>query len=137
VAQVPEDVKAYNEQLVERIRRDGFDPQRPLLLLTTTGARTGRPHVTPVMYIPDGDDVLLVASNNGAPDDPDWLRNLRAHPRAGIEMPGGDFTADVEIPQGARRDELFARIVAQYPFFAEHQQRTGDRVIPVVVVRRP
>jgi deazaflavin-dependent oxidoreductase (nitroreductase family) len=88
------------------------------------------------MFIPDGDDVLLVASNNGAPKDPDWLRNLRADPRAGIEMPGGAFSGDAEIPEGARRDELFGRIVAQYPFFGEHQQRAG-RVIPVVVVHRP
>ena len=136
MSQVPEDPKAYNEQLIAQVRADGFDPKRPMLLLTTTGARSGREHVTPVMFIPDGDDVLLVASNNGAPSDPDWLRNLQATPKVGIEMPGGAFTGEAEVPQGARRDELFGRIVEQYPFFAEHQQQT-DRVIPVVVVHRP
>lgn len=136
MGQVPEDPKAYNEQLIAQVRRDGLDPQRPMLLLTTTGARSGREHTTPVMFIPDGDDVLLVASNNGAPADPDWLHNLRADPRAGIEMPGSTFTGNAEIPEGTRRDELFGRIVARYPFFGEHQQRT-DRVIPVVVVHRP
>jgi deazaflavin-dependent oxidoreductase (nitroreductase family) len=137
VAQLPEDPKAYNEQLIAQVRKEGFDPQRPMLLLTTTGARSGRPHTTPVMFIPHGDDVLLVASNNGAEKDPDWLRNVRADPTVGIEMYGGDFTGRAEVPAGARRDELFAQVVGQYPFFGEHQERAGDRVIPVVVVHRP
>lgn len=137
MAQLPDDPKAYNEQLIAQVRRDGFDPQRPMLLLTTTGARSGHEHVTPVMFIPDGDDVLLVASNNGAAKDPDWLHNVRADPQVGIEMHGGAFTGSAEVPEGARRDELFERVVAQYPFFGEHQERAGDRVIPVVVVHRP
>jgi deazaflavin-dependent oxidoreductase (nitroreductase family) len=136
VGQVPEDPKAYNEQLITKIRQDGFDPERPMLLLTTTGARSGQEHVTPVMFIPHGDDVLLVASNNGAASDPDWLRNLRADPKVGIEMYGGDFTGRAEVPGAAERDALFAGIVERYPFFAEHQERAGDRVIPVVVVHR-
>jgi deazaflavin-dependent oxidoreductase (nitroreductase family) len=136
VSQLPQDMKAYNRQVIEKFRTDGPDPTRPMLLLTTTGAHSGQQHVTPLMFVPDGEDVLLVASNNGAEQDPDWLHNVRADGAVGIEMPGGDFAGTAEVPEGPRRDELFERITQQYPFFLEHQERAG-RVIPVVVVHRP
>ncbi len=107
----------------------------PLLLLTSTGAKTGRQHTTPVMYLPDGDRFVVFASKAGAPADPDWYRNLVANPEATVEVGTERFGVKVEIVQGADRDALFARQAAAYPQFAEYEQKT-DRVIPVVALVR-
>jgi deazaflavin-dependent oxidoreductase (nitroreductase family) len=107
----------------------------PLLLLTSTGAKTGRQHTTPVMYLPDGDRFVVFASKGGAPADPDWYRNLVANPEATVEVGTERFGVKAEIVVGAERDTLFARQAAAYPQFAEYEQKT-DRVIPVVALVR-
>ncbi|MGW6582717.1 nitroreductase/quinone reductase family protein [Streptomyces globisporus] len=107
-----------------------------LLLLTTTGARSGKPHTTPLGYVRDGRRLLVVASNLGAPLHPDWYRNLLAHPSVRVEL-GGEESECLAVPaEGARRDELFARVVAEAPGYAEYQDAT-DRVLPVVVLEFP
>src|SRR5579883_2478254 len=83
------DIREQNRQLIEDFRRsrdaaDGRFASRPLALLTTTGAKSGRQHTTPMMYIQDGADLLVIASNAGAPSHPDWYRNLLAHPRVTV-----------------------------------------------------
>ncbi len=107
----------------------------PLLLLTSTGAKTGRQHTTPVMYLPDGDRFVVFASKGGAPADPDWYRNLVANPEATVEVGTDRFGVKAEIVGGAERDALFARQAAAYPQFAEYEKKT-DRVIPVVALVR-
>ena len=79
------DQNTYNRQLIEEFRADrdkggGAMKGRPLLLLTTTGAKSGQLRTKPMMFIPDGDRLLVIASNAGAPAHPDWYRNLEAHP---------------------------------------------------------
>lgn len=107
-----------------------------LLLLTTTGARSGKPHTTPLGYVRDGRLLLVVASNLGAPLHPDWYRNLLAHPTVQVEWGTEQFDTVAVPAEGARRDELFARVVAEAPGYTEYQDST-DRVLPVVVLELP
>jgi deazaflavin-dependent oxidoreductase (nitroreductase family) len=132
---LPDDIKAYNRQLIEEFRANGGTPGRSLLLLTTTGRRSGQAVTTPMMFIPDGERLLVVASNAGAPRHPDWFHNLVAHPRVRVEVTGDTFDAVASVPEGEEHDRLFAGIVEQYPFFADHQAKVS-RVIPVVVLTR-
>ncbi|MFD4877728.1 nitroreductase/quinone reductase family protein [Streptomyces sp. NPDC058420] len=103
------------------------------LLLTTTGARTGTPHTTPVGYLPDGDRVLVIASAAGSDRHPDWFRNLVAHPQVTVES--GVFTYDAQavVLTGEERDEVFARAVEADPGWAAYQEKT-ERIIPVVAL---
>ncbi len=135
---MPTDILAYNRQLIETFRAHGGASMgdRPLLLLTTTGARTGEQRTSPMMYVRQDDRLLVIASNNGARRDPDWYRNLTAGPAVTVELAGETFGATAIVLRGEERDRVFAAIVAAYPFFAEHQQRAEDRVIPVVELRR-
>jgi deazaflavin-dependent oxidoreductase (nitroreductase family) len=128
----------YNATIIEDFRanhgRVGGDFEgAPLLLLHTTGARSGQERVNPVMYLRDGDRYLVFASKGGAPDNPDWYHNLKAHPDATIEV--GDDVLEVraeELPR-AERDEKYAQQAALYPGFADYERNT-DRVIPVVAL---
>jgi deazaflavin-dependent oxidoreductase (nitroreductase family) len=107
----------------------------PLLLIHSTGKRTGKVHVNPVMYLKDGDCYLIFASKGGADTHPDWYLNLMAHPDAKIEV--GDEKIDVraEDIKGSEHDALYARQARLYPGLAEYQRNT-KRIIPVVALRR-
>jgi deazaflavin-dependent oxidoreductase (nitroreductase family) len=133
---MPDDIQAHNRALIEEFRASGRKlGDRPLLLLTTTGARSGTRRTTPMMFIPDGDHLLVVASNAGAPRHPDWYHNLAADPEVTVEAEGEEYAATALVPDGVERDRLFADIVAKYPFFADHQAKV-TRTIPVVVLTR-
>ena len=108
---------------------------RPLLLLTTTGARSGQHRTTPMMFIRDGDQLLVIASNAGAPRHPDWYHNLVAHPRVTIEVGAETYDATARVLEGSERQRLWESITRQYPFFADHQAKVS-RQIPVVVLER-
>lgn len=134
------DQNDYNRQLIEEFRAnrskgEGQFDGRPLLLLTTIGAKSGQRRTTPMMYIPDNDRWLVIASNIGAPTHPDWYRNLVAHPEVTVEVGTETFDATAVVTQGAERDQLWTRIVELYPFFAEHQTKT-TRQIPVIALSR-
>jgi deazaflavin-dependent oxidoreductase (nitroreductase family) len=130
----------YNRQLIEEFREDrnksgGSFASRPLLLLTTTGAKSGQRRTTPMMYVPDGDRLLVIASNAGAPAHPDWYYNLVAHPEVTVEVGTETYDATAVVTQGAERDQLWTSIVDKYPFFTEHQAKI-TRQIPVIVLSR-
>jgi deazaflavin-dependent oxidoreductase (nitroreductase family) len=134
------DQREYNRKLIAEFRAnrraaDGPFAGRPLLLLTTTGARSGQPRTTPMMYVPDGDRLLVIASNAGAPSHPDWYRNLVAHPDVTVEVGSETFDATAVVTEGAERQRLWTRIVELYPFFAEHQAKI-TRQIPVIALER-
>ncbi len=134
------DQNDYNRQLIEDFRANrgkngGPFAGRPLLLLTTTGAKSGQRRTTPMMFIPDGDRLLVIASNVGAPAHPDWYRNLVAHPEVTVEVGTETFDATAVVTQGAERDRLWTRIVELYPFFTGHQAKT-TRQIPVIALSR-
>ncbi|MBO2454228.1 nitroreductase family deazaflavin-dependent oxidoreductase [Actinomadura barringtoniae] len=130
--------KDFNQQIIEEFRANRgrvggpFEGGR-LLLLTTTGARTGNKRTNPLAYLPDGDRFLVIASAGGAPSNPDWLHNLIANPRVTVE--DGVFTreADATVLQGEERDLLFARAVEADPGWAAYQAKT-ERIIPVVAL---
>ncbi|WP_084962006.1 nitroreductase/quinone reductase family protein [Thermoactinospora rubra] len=129
----------FNQQIIEEFRAGGgrvggpFEGAR-LLLLTTTGPRTGARHTVPLAYLPDGDRVLVIASAGGAPRHPDWYRNLVADPRVTVEDGVFTYEADAVVLEGAERDEAFARAVEADPGWAEYQRRAG-RALPVVALR--
>ena len=134
------DIKEHNRQLIEEFRANrhkvgGPFEGRPLLLLTTIGARSGERRTTPMMYISDGEHLLVVASNAGAPRHPDWYRNLAAHPHVTVETGAETFDALARETEGEERQRLWTRIVELYPFFAEHQAKV-TRQIPVIVLSR-
>jgi deazaflavin-dependent oxidoreductase (nitroreductase family) len=111
-----------------------FDGAR-LLLLTTTGARSGAPHTVPLAYLPDGaHQFLVIGSAGGAPRHPAWFHNLRANPQVTVE--DGIFVTDAlaVVLEGADRDRAFARAVESDPGWAEYEERSG-RVLPVVALR--
>jgi deazaflavin-dependent oxidoreductase (nitroreductase family) len=107
----------------------------PLLLLTTTGRRSGQLRTSPMMYLADGDRWLVFASKAGADTDPDWYLNLLANPKVTVEV-GTDTVDAVATPlRGEERDRYYAEQGRRYPGFAEYQEKT-DRVIPVVALTR-
>jgi len=135
-----DDQNAYNRQLIDEFRASrsqGGEPMngRPLLLLTTTGARTGQRRTTPMMVVREGDQLLVIASNAGAPRHPDWYRNVVAHPTVTVEVGRETFEATAVVLEGAERERAWTQIVARYPFFAEHQAKV-TRQIPVIALER-
>ncbi|TIC78997.1 nitroreductase/quinone reductase family protein [Nocardioides sp. GY 10127] len=106
-----------------------------LVVLHTTGARSGEPRVSPVMGIPDGDGWLVAASKAGAPDNPAWYHNLLAHPDLTVETGDGSAITTTQVHAvdltGAERDAAWERFKQASPGFAEYEKRTS-RTIPVL-----
>ena len=130
----------FNRNLIAEFRANdgvvtGRFAGRPLLILTTTGAKSGLPREIPLVYSKDGDRLVVIASKGGAPTNPDWYHNLVANPTVTVELPGDTFQATATVAEGAERDRLFAQQAAEMPFFAEYQ-RNAERRIPVVVLAR-
>ncbi len=136
----PSNRKEFNRQLIEEFRTNGGKVTgqfagRPLLLLTSTGAKSGHAYTTPLVYTKDGNRLVIIASKGGAPTNPDWYHNLVAHPMATIELPGERFQSKAVVTTGAERDLLFNQQAEEMPNFAEYQKNT-TRKIPVIVLER-
>ena len=130
----------FNQELIAEYRANGGKvsgrfSSSPLLLLTTTGARSGQPRTAPLVYSTDGDRLVVIASKGGAPTHPDWYYNLLANPAATVELGAERFAVRAELPTGAERQRLYDQQAALMPFFATYQQNT-TREIPVVVLHR-
>jgi deazaflavin-dependent oxidoreductase (nitroreductase family) len=104
----------------------------PICLLTTTGAKSGLPRTVPLLYMPDGDSVVLVASQGGLPTNPQWLRNVQADPAVTIQVRTKVRTMRARVATPAERDRLWPRLVDLYADFASYQAWT-ERQIPVVI----
>lgn len=132
------EMREKNRQVIEQFRAggpiEGMHRER-LVLLTTTGARTGRRHTTPMMFHRDDDRILVIASNVGAPRHPDWYTNLVAEPKVTVELADETYEASARPASGAEYEQLWTMITERYPFFADHQKHT-ERTIPVVIVNR-
>lgn len=132
--------KTFNKGIVDEFRANdgkvgGQFEGADLLLLTTTGAKSGQQRVSPLAYFTIDGKLIIIGSFAGAPKDPAWVHNLRANPRAHIEVgtDGYDVTAH-ELPS-AERDQLFDKVTAAAPGFAEYQSKTS-RVIPLFELER-
>lgn len=130
----------YNVQIIAEFRKNhgkvgGPFEGAPLLLLHTIGRHSGKPRINPMMYLKDGERYLVIASKGGAPTNPDWYLNLKAHPDVKIEV--GDDTINVQAKEvtGHEHDSLYKRQAALYPAFADYQRRT-KRIIPVIALTK-
>jgi deazaflavin-dependent oxidoreductase (nitroreductase family) len=106
-----------------------------MLLLHTTGAKTGQARVNPMMYLEDNGILHVFASKAGAPTNPDWYHNLIAHPEVTIELGTEKFKATARALGGEERARVYARQAELYPGFKEYEEKTS-RVIPVIALDR-
>jgi deazaflavin-dependent oxidoreductase (nitroreductase family) len=132
------DIHETNRRVIGQFRAggeiEGMHRDR-LVLLTTVGARTGRPHTTPMMFHRDGDRILVVAANAGAPRDPDWYRNLLREPTVAVEVGDETYQAVASVLTGADRERQWAMLTSAYPFLTDYEVQ-ADRTIPVVALTR-
>lgn len=134
------DIREINRGVIEEFRANegrlsGMFAGMELVLVTTTGVRSGEPRTVPLGFQRLDGDVVVVASNIGAPSHPAWFVNLAANPVVTVELPGETYEATAVVPTGAERDAWFNRVAETKPFFHEHQEKT-ERVIPVVILKR-
>ncbi|OKI04563.1 cation-binding protein [Streptomyces sp. CB02923] len=130
--------QTFHQSIVEEFRANGGKVGGPfegsdLLLLTTSGATSGKPHTVPLGCVRDGDLLLVVGSNLGAPRHPDWYLNLLAHPQVQVEFGTEAYEAIAVPAEGERRERLFAQVVSVAPGYADYQAGTA-RALPVVVL---
>lgn len=126
------------QQVIDEFRRHGgkvggYFAGLPLLLLTTTGARSHQPRTTPLTYMADGPRYVVCAADAGSSGNPDWYYNLIADPEVTVEVGVEKFNATATVVTGDERDALFARFVAEQPQLAVYEARTS-RPIPVVAL---
>lgn len=132
----------FNQQIIDEFRANGGHVETmgfgdSLIIVHSTGARTGRERVNPVMAIPTPDGGwLIAASKAGAPDNPSWYANLVAHPEATIEI--GAETVDVTVSEVGPDDyeQAWSRFTSRSGAFAEYKEKAGDRHIPVLKLSR-
>jgi deazaflavin-dependent oxidoreductase (nitroreductase family) len=131
-------ISDFNQRIIDEFRAHGGKPpswtgSSPLLLLHHRGAKSGSQRVNPVAYLEDDGRYVIFASKAGAPTNPDWYHNLRAHPETTIEVAEGTLPVTASEATGEERDRLFGAQAQRSPQFGEYQQKT-ERVIPVIVL---
>ena len=133
------DLEAWNERnrkTIEEFRdNNGNVGGRPILLLTTTGAKSGKRHTTPLVFLKDGDRWAIFGSKAGNAKHPDWYNNLVANKIVTVEVGPDAFETDAIVADPTERDRLYAIQSQQAPIFAEYQQKTSRR-IPVVILAK-
>lgn len=130
----------FNTNLINEFRANngkvgGSFAGAPLMLLTTTGAKSGQPRTAPLVHTTDGDRLVIIASKGGADTNPDWYHNLVANPTATVELPDETFTVRARIADDEERERLYSAQAALMPNFAEYERNTS-RQIPVFVLER-
>jgi deazaflavin-dependent oxidoreductase (nitroreductase family) len=133
------DMRAFNAEVIRRYRAgeelEGLHRER-IVLLTTTGRRSGERRTAPMMFVDHDGDPMVIASNDGATESPEWYRNLRADPHVVVETPdGGSTEAVAEELVGEEREQAWSDLVAGFSFFTDQQERAG-RELPLVRLRR-
>lgn len=130
----------FNKKIMEEFHDNAGKVGGPfagadVLILTSTGAKSGQTRWNPLVYTRDGDRFVIVASKGGAPTSPDWYHNLVVHPSAVIEVGSDVISVDASMASDAERDRLYAQHAARMPQFLEYAKKT-KRTIPVVVLTR-
>ena len=132
-------VNDYNKQIIDEFRANkgavGAFGGAPIVLLTTTGAKSGQKRVNPLAALPRGDVLYVFASKAGAPTNPDWYHNLLAHPEVEVEFGEDRFDAVATPVTGPERDRIWDEQKTAMPGFADYEKST-ERIIPVVELRR-
>jgi deazaflavin-dependent oxidoreductase (nitroreductase family) len=128
----------FNRAIIEEFRANegrvgGPFEGAPVLLLTSTGAKSGEQRTTPVVYLLDGERMVIFASKGGAPTNPAWYHNLRANPSASVEVGPDTLHVNAVVTAGEERQRLFDRQAERYPQFADYASKTS-REIPVVAL---
>jgi len=130
----------WNDGIIEEFRANdgkvgGYFAGAPMILIHHVGAKSGTERVSPLVYLPDGDDMVIAATKGGAPTNPDWCHNLRANPRITVEVGTDSFPVEAVEETGPTRDDLWRRLVEQRPGFASYESKTS-RVFPMFRLRR-
>ena len=130
----------WNGKIIEEFRANagkvgGYFEGAPMVLVHHVGARSGTERVNPLVYLPDGDDMVIAATKGGAPTHPDWYHNLKAHPRVVVEVGTETFPVEAAEVTGEERDRLWRRLVEMRPGFGEYESKT-TRVFPLFRLTR-
>jgi deazaflavin-dependent oxidoreductase (nitroreductase family) len=130
----------YNQRIIDEFRANEGNVGGPfegmrLLLLHTTGAKSGRPRVNPLAYRRDGDHLLVFGTRGGAPKHPAWYHNVRANPRVTVEVGNERFDANARVADADERDRLWDEAKQEIGSFADYESKT-ERQIPVIVLER-
>ena len=131
----------WNSKIIAEFRANqgkvgGPFASAPVLLLHTTGAKTGQERVNPLVYMKDGDRILVFGSKGGFPTHPDWYRNLKKNPDVKLEVGTETYDAEASEVTGPERDRLYAKQAGVMHQFAEYQERATTRKIPVIALTR-
>jgi deazaflavin-dependent oxidoreductase (nitroreductase family) len=134
------DPKDWNKAVIEEFRANkgkvgGHFENATLVLVHTTGAKSGLERINPMMGMADGDRIIVIASKGGAPEHPAWFNNLVANPEVVVEYGEETFKARAAVPEEPERSKLYSKMAEKYPFFADYEQKT-TRAIPVVTLNR-
>ena len=135
-----EERRARNQQVVDEFRANGgvvggMFAEIPLLLLHHTGAKSGAAHVSPLAFLPNGENWVIFAANGGRPIHPSWYYNLSKTPAAAVEIASGTYKVRARLAEGSEREALCARFRETSPYFGNFEKAT-EREIPVVVLER-
>jgi deazaflavin-dependent oxidoreductase (nitroreductase family) len=130
----------WNDTVIDEFRNNagkvgGYFEGAPMVLVHHRGARSGTERVSPLVYLPDGDDMVVAATKGGSPTNPHWYHNLRAHPGVTVEVGTDTIEAEAVEVTGPERDELWRRLVEMRPGFAHYETKT-TRVFPMFRLRR-
>jgi deazaflavin-dependent oxidoreductase (nitroreductase family) len=128
----------WNTKVIEEFRANagkvgGQFKNATMVVITTTGARTGKQRTNPLVYLPVGERIVIFASKGGAPTNPDWFYNLRANPLVTVEVGTDKYQARAIILEGEERDRLYTEQVKRFPAFADYAAKT-TRKIPVIAL---
>ena len=134
------DIREFNQKIITEFRGNkgivgGPFINVPLLLLTTTGRKSGLERINPLAYLADGERYIIIASFAGAPVNPPWYYNLETNPEVGVEVGAERFTAKATVLDEPERSEMFDKVAALMPQFNDYQGKT-TRVIPVIALAR-
>ena len=130
----------WNKAIIEEFRANGgkvgghFEG-KPMLLIHTIGAKSGKPHLNPVIYTMDGEKIIVIASQGGAPTHPHWYYNLVANPLVTVEVGTEKFQAQAQVVSEPDRTRLYQQMITVMDSFAEYERKT-TRIIPVIALTR-
>lgn len=135
-----DELREFNKSIIDEFRANegvlgGMFEGAPVLLLSSVGAKSGESRLNPLVYLSDGDRVIIFASYEGQPKNPPWYYNLLANPEVGVEIGTEQYRASATVLDEPERSELYAKMEEAMPMFTDYKNKTS-RVIPVIALTR-